>query len=188
MRLNLRVGIIAADSYRVGAVEQLAAYAQILGAPMRAVESAGALRGAMLDLGWCDVVLMDTAGRSHRDRSRIGDIASLLAAATPDETHLVLSGASSAASQAEAASAFQRTRPTRVVLSKLDECESVAALVGTLRAAGCPASWFTTGQEVPDDIERASAAVLAERVVEAAEADHVVGLDADRISAREAEP
>lgn len=169
VRLNLRVGMLAADSYRVGAVEQLAAYAQILGAPMRAVDSVSTLRAAMLDLSWCDVVLMDTAGRSHRDQARIGEIAAMLNAAVPDETHLVISGASAEASQAEATEAFKRARPTRVVLSKLDECESIAALVGTLRASACPASWFTTGQEVPEDIERASALTLAERAVAEAE-------------------
>lgn len=169
MRRNVRVGILAADSFRVGAVEQLAAYAQILGAPMRAVDSASALRAAMLDLSWCDVVVLDTAGRSHRDARRIAEIAAVLGAAAPDETHLVLSGAASATAQGEAARAFQVVRPTRVVLSKLDECEEAAALVGALRVARCPASWFTTGQEVPDDIERASAAALAERVIADAE-------------------
>lgn len=172
VRLGLRVGIVAADAFRVGAVEQLAAYAQILGAPMRAVDGAASLRSAMLDLSWCDVVLVDTAGRSHRDASRIGEISSLLAVAAPDETHLVISGTASASAQVEAAQAFGRTRPTSVVLSKLDECESAVSLLLALRAAGRPASWFTTGQEVPDDLERADATALAERVVREAECEH----------------
>jgi flagellar biosynthesis protein FlhF len=138
---------------------------------MRAVDSAASLRAAMLDLSWCDVVLLDTAGRSHRDARRIGEIAGVLGAATPDETHLVLCGTASAAAQREAARAFQAVRPTRVVLSKLDECVHAAALVGALRESRCPASWFATGQEVPDDLERANGAALAERVVADAEAE-----------------
>lgn len=166
VRLGLRVGILAADAYRVGAVDQLHAYAQILGAPMRAADSPSAVRSAMLDLGWCDVILMDTAGRSHRDASRIAEIGSMLRAARPDDTHLVLSGASAARSLREAATAFHLTRPTRVVLSKLDECESPGTLVQAVRDTGCPVSWFTNGQDVPDDIERASAEAFARRVMQ----------------------
>ncbi|MFO0783069.1 MAG: hypothetical protein U0636_05250 [Phycisphaerales bacterium] len=168
VRLGLRVGIVAADAYRVGAVDQLQAYAQILGAPMRAADCASAVRSVLLDLAWCDVVLVDTAGRSHRDTPRIAEISALLAAAQPAETHLVLSGAGSSSSLREAIQAFGVTRPTSVVLSKMDECETPAAMLQAVRDAGCPASWFTTGQDVPDDIERASARGLAERVLHAA--------------------
>jgi flagellar biosynthesis protein FlhF len=171
VRLGLRVGIVAADAYRVGAVDQLHAYAQILGAPMRAADSPSAVRSAMLDLAWCDVVLVDTAGRSHRDSPRIAEIGAVLQAARPDDTHLVLSGASAARTLSEAAVAFHHARPTRIVLSKLDECESLGALVQAVRDSGCPVSWFTTGQDVPDDIERADAAAFARRIMDATPTD-----------------
>lgn len=171
VRLGLRVGIVAADAYRVGAVDQLQAYAQILGAPMRAADCASAVRSVLLDLAWCDVVLIDTAGRSHRDAPRIAEISTLLSAAQPAETHLVLSGAGSSRSLREAIQAFGVARPTSVVLSKMDECETPAAMLQAVRDAGCPASWFTTGQDVPDDIERASARGLAERVLDVAAAE-----------------
>ncbi len=171
VRLGLRVGIVAADAYRVGAVDQLHAYAQILGAPMRAADSPSAVRSAMLDLAWCDVVLVDTAGRSHRDAPRIAEIGAVLQAARPDETHLVLSGAGAARTLCETAAAFHHTRPTKVVLSKLDECESLGTLVHAVRESGCPVSWFTTGQDVPDDIEHADAAAFARRILDATLAD-----------------
>jgi flagellar biosynthesis GTPase FlhF len=51
------------------------------------------------------------------------------------------------------------------VLSKLDESEGLGALIGAVRRGGAPASWFTTGQEVPDDIEHADAHAFARRLL-----------------------
>ena len=66
---------------------------------------------------------------------------------------------------AQSVAAFGSVRPTRLVLSKLDESEGLGTLVGAVRASGAAASWFTTGQGVPDDIERADAAAFARRLV-----------------------
>jgi flagellar biosynthesis protein FlhF len=112
-----------------------------------------------------DVVLVDTPGRGHRDAARIGEIAAVLRAVHVDETLLVLPGASSARALEESVDAFRPTAPTRTVLTKLDESEGLGALVGAVRRSACPAAWFTDGQEVPDDIDRADAAEFARRIL-----------------------
>jgi|LauGreDrversion4_2_1035121.scaffolds.fasta_scaffold302954_2 flagellar biosynthesis protein FlhF len=162
---GMRVGLVAADAFRVGAFEQLRTYARIIDAPVRAADGRSSAIDALAALAECDVVLVDTPGRSHRDGGRIGEIADLLGALRPDETHLVLPGSASSRTLAESATAFAAVRPSRIVLSKLDESEGLGALVGAVRASGVPVSWFTTGQEVPDDIERADARRFAERLL-----------------------
>lgn len=159
---GLRVGLVAADAFRVGAVEQLRTYAQIIGAPVRPADGPSAVRDALASLASCDVVLVDTPGRGHRDSARIDEVRALVEAARPDETHLVLPGSASAASLDAAVGAFGRVGATRIVLSKLDESETLGGAVAAVRRAGAAASWFTTGQEVPDDIERADAHRFAE--------------------------
>jgi len=47
----------------------------------------------------------------------------------------------------------------------LDESEGLGALIGAVRRGGTPTSWFTTGQEVPDDIEHADAHAFARRLL-----------------------
>lgn len=162
---GLRVGIIAADAYRVGAVEQLRTYGRILGVAVHASEGPSAAAEALARMSDRDVVLVDTPGRGHRDAARIGEIAAVLRAVHVDETLLVLPGASSARALEESVDAFRPTAPTRTVLTKLDESEGLGALVGAVRRSACPAAWFTDGQEVPDDIERADAAEFARRIL-----------------------
>ena len=162
---GLRVGIVAADAFRVGAVEQLRTYGRILGVAVHASEGPSAAAEALARMSDRDVVLVDTPGRGYRDAARIEEVAAVLRAVRADETLLVLPGAASLRTLEEAVDAFRATAPTRTVLTKLDECEGLGALVGAVRRSACPAAWFTDGQEVPDDIERADAGALARRML-----------------------
>ena len=56
---------------------------------------------------------------------------------------------------------FEDARPSRVVITKLDEAESLAPIVGLLRDRQIPISYLGTGQNVPEDLERATAPSLA---------------------------
>ena len=162
---RLRVGIVAADAFRVGAVEQLRTYGSIIDAPVQAAHGPSSAAEALARLADCDVVLVDTPGRGHRDAMRIGEVAETVRAVRADESLLVLPGSASAGTLSESADAFRAVAPTRVVLSKLDESEGLGALVSAVRRSDRPAAWFTTGQGVPDDLERADARTFAERLV-----------------------
>ncbi|MBU3684096.1 MAG: hypothetical protein FGM39_08845 [Phycisphaerales bacterium] len=162
---RLRVGIVAADAFRVGAVEQLRTYGSIIDAPVQAAHGPASAAEALARLADCDVVLVDTPGRGHRDALRIGEVAETVRAVRADESLLVLPGSASAGMLSESADAFRAVAPTRVVLSKLDESEGLGALVSAVRRSDRPAAWFTTGQGVPDDLERADARTFAERLV-----------------------
>ena len=166
LRRGLRVGLITADTYRIAAVEQLRTYAGIIGLPLRVVLGADELASARAALEDRDVILVDTAGRSPRDASKLAALKELVAAARADEVHLVLSssmGASAAARAVERFAAVADDRETlRVILSKVDEADEIGAVLGVVRTVGAPVSYLTTGQEVPDDIEPASGARIAE--------------------------
>ena len=91
-----RVGLLTIDTFRIAAVQQLKAYAEIMDLPMEVVEKPDHMRPALERLGDVDLVLIDTAGRSPRSDARIDQLVELLRSAQPDETHLVLSATSSA--------------------------------------------------------------------------------------------
>ncbi len=91
-----RVGLLTIDTFRIAAVQQLKAYAEIMDLPMEVVEKPEQMRPALERLGDVDLVLIDTAGRSPRSDARIDQLVELLRSAQPDETHLVLSATSSA--------------------------------------------------------------------------------------------
>ena len=166
LRHGRRVGLVAADTYRIGAVEQLATYARILAVPFEVAGDAEALPTSLAKLDDCDVILIDTAGRAPREDAHLSELAALLDAAAPDgtavEAHLVLSVAAGPRALARAAVRYGRLRPATTVLSKLDEAEGAGAAVDLLLShPPAPVSLLTYGQDVPDDLCEATPANLA---------------------------
>ena len=156
LRHGARVGLITSDTYRIGAVDQLRTYAQIIGVPLVVALSAREIAQACQQLADCDVILMDTAGRSPRDASKLDELATFVQAAAPDETHLVLSAGADQQVMIRAAEKFGALSPDRLIVSKLDEALDFGRLVNVVKATGLPLSYVTTGQEVPDHIEPAN--------------------------------
>jgi flagellar biosynthesis protein FlhF len=164
-----RVGLLTIDTFRIAAVQQLKAYAEIMDLPMEVVEKPSQMQPALDRLGDVDLVLIDTAGRSPRSDARIEQLVELLRSAQPDETHLVLSSTSSTATIHSALRGFAPVRPTAAILTKLDESPFTAgvlsAIVATDRFAGIPLSYTTNGQQVPDDIATADPKSLLSRLL-----------------------
>jgi flagellar biosynthesis protein FlhF len=157
-RRGKRVSLLAADGFRVGAVEQLRIFADVIGAPFLVARSPEELQDA-LDEGKRPL-LLDTAGRSpHDDASR--DMFRVLARRSDVRTHLVLPASSTPSHAHRAIERFHDARPSRLVLSKCDESESIAPVLSVARDVGLPVSFLGTGQQVPDDLQRATPARLA---------------------------
>jgi flagellar biosynthesis protein FlhF len=164
-----RVGLLTIDTFRIAAVQQLRAYAEIMDLPMEVVEKPDQMKPALDRLGDVDLVLIDTAGRSPRSDARIDQLVELLRSAQPDETHLVLSSTSSASSIQLALQGFASVRPTAAILTKLDEAPQTAGVISAVVASdhfqGVPLSYTTNGQQVPDDISTADAESLLSRLL-----------------------
>ncbi|MEN0109162.1 MAG: flagellar GTP-binding protein [Planctomycetota bacterium] len=158
---DLRVALVTVDTYRVAAVEQLRTYAQIIDLPMEVVSDAAGMAAAMGRLADFDLVLIDTAGRSPHDAARVDELRTVLAAAGPDETHLVLSVASAAGALRDAVGRFASIRPTAAVLTKLDEAPVCGHAAEAVVDSGLPISYVTDGQSVPEDMRIASAREVA---------------------------
>ena len=153
LKRGLRVGIVAADTYRIAAVDQLRTYAEILGLPVEVASSPKDAARACASLSDVDVILIDTAGRSQNDHMKISELRAFLGSAQPDDTHLVLSATASARTLAREAEAFGPLGVDRLVLTKLDEAAAFGALLTLVERLGKRVSFFTQGQEVPDHIE-----------------------------------
>lgn len=168
LRENRRVGLITTDTYRIAAVEQLKAYAQIMDVPLEVVFEPGELEAAFDRLADCDLVLVDTSGRSHRDTARIQQLGCFLEASraaavrrAPSgpaerggmEVHLLLSCASDESQLLEVAERFAVLDVDRVVFTKLDEAVGLGVLLNVASRLKWRLSYLTTGQEVPHDIE-----------------------------------
>jgi flagellar biosynthesis protein FlhF len=119
-------------------------------------------------LSACDVVLIDTAGRSQNNHGRIVELKEFLHSAKPHETHLVLSSTASESVMASTAEQFGAVGPNRLIFTKLDEAVSFGVLVNVIRKVNTKLSFVTTGQEVPDHIEPGQPERLARLVLDGA--------------------
>lgn len=153
-----RVGMIAADGFRAGAIEQLRVYADIIGAPFTVARTANEL-DAVLGRGR-QPMLVDTAGRSPNDRA-VADVLQVARRRRDLRTHLVMAADTSAASARRILSTYESATPERVIVTKLDEADSLAPLLSVLRESDLPVSFMTNGQRVPEDVMRATPARLA---------------------------
>lgn len=158
-----RLGLVAADGYRVGAVEQLRTYAEILDAPFRVARTPADLDRA-LAARYRHPILVDTAGRSPADDG-VRELLRVVASGQGVRTHLVLPASTPVAAARRIVETYADANPTRLVLTKLDEAESWSPLVGFLRDRQLPVSYLSAGQRVPEDLDRATAQRLAASVL-----------------------
>ncbi|MFA9478666.1 flagellar biosynthesis protein FlhF [Phycisphaerales bacterium AB-hyl4] len=171
LKQKKKVGLITLDTYRIAAVDQLRTYAGIIGVPLRVAMSPDELEKAIDGYRDCDVVLIDTAGRSQRDDPRLGELQSFIAAAKPHEVHLVLSSTCTQKVLEDTIERFARIHTDRIIFTKLDEAVTFGVVLNVMRKVRKRLSYITTGQEVPHQIEpgrpdRLAALVLGEGVVQ----------------------
>lgn len=162
-RNGQRLSLLAADGFRIGAVEQLQAYAEILDTPFRVARTADDLCAA-LETKQRIPVLVDTAGRSPSDAAS-RDLFAVVGQAKGIRTHLVMPASTSAQAARRILDLYAPARPSRLLLTKLDEAESLSPLVSLLHEWQLPISYVGTGQRVPDDLSRATPAFLAASVL-----------------------
>ncbi len=166
VREGARVGLVTMDTYRVAAPEQLRVYANIMGLPMQITNDSAELTYALSTFRHCDLVLMDTAGGSQFNHEQIRELKSLLDVARPDEVMLVLPANMQAEELRSVVENYRCTNPTSLLFSKLDETRRYGALFSTAVETNLPISYFSIGQNVPDDIELATPSRTAKLLLE----------------------
>lgn len=152
------LGLIGADAFRAGAVEQLRTYASVIGAPFRVARTLEDLDKALA--AGRQTMLVDTAGRSPAE-SGLRELRRLLGTRRGVRTHLVMAADTSVASARRILDAYAEVGADRLVISKVDEADSVSPLVALAGERGLRVSYLTTGQRVPEDLTRATPAALA---------------------------
>lgn len=154
-----RPGLLTIDTYRVGGMDQLATYADLANVPFDVVYEASEITDALARLRDCDVIIVDTPGRSPAAADTTDRWRSLLDALSPDEVHLVLPATMRFDLAMGAERAYRTSNShvgaTHVMLSKLDEVPSERGVTDLALSLGLPTRWITDGQDVPADLSPA---------------------------------
>ena len=155
------VALITADTYRISAVEQLKTYSDILELPLEIVYSPSELASALERHRDKELILIDTAGRSQHNEYQMRELEEFLRVNPRIEKHLVISATTKFTDARQIMNKFSKVEPDRIIFTKIDETGSLGMIINLLRDNKYSLSYLTTGQSVPDDIERASSEILA---------------------------
>jgi flagellar biosynthesis protein FlhF len=156
------VGLVTIDQYRIGGVEQLGRYADLIGCEMEVASDIRSLDLALDRLAGADLVLVDTAGRSTRDDAAMQAMAQCLRGVQePVDVHLCLAVAMRERELSSAIEHYGMLDPVRLTFTKVDEALCSGTVIAGHVLSGLPLAYLTTGQRVPEDITLASPSALA---------------------------
>ena len=150
-----QVGLITADTYRIAAVEQLRTYAEIMGLNLKVIYSGDEILQNVDHLKEThDVILVDTAGRSHNNRDTIQELKDMLELIPDSSKFLVLSVTTKQEDLLSIIKTYEAISDFDLIFTKLDETGSLGILLNICYLTGRRASYVSFGQNVPEDIEK----------------------------------
>ncbi len=156
LRERKKVALISMDCYRIGATDQLRTYGRIMHLPCEIALDRDDLQRAIEKHSDKDVILIDTAGKSPYDNSHVSELAQWFAPCHIIKPYLVLSATSQKENLTKVMSNYGQLNLSGLMVTKLDETQSYAALCQELSASSLPVTGLCTGQRVPEDFQMAS--------------------------------
>lgn len=150
-----KVGLITIDTYRIGAVEQLKTYAEIMGIPFRVVINPKDMNEAVKSMDDCEMILVDTTGRSSKNTMQIVELRAYIDRLEEKEVHLVISGTTKNSDIKAIIEGYKPLGFESLIITKLDETTTYGPILNILDMSNKPIAYITEGQSVPDDIKEA---------------------------------
>ena len=162
-----KVGIITLDTYRIGALEQLVQYAKMMKLPIEDVIDTQDFQQAIDTLSYCDLILIDTVGSSQFDRDKLLKISKFLDSSDRSiDVNLVVSASTKLEDLRDIYSNFSFLELDTMIVTKFDETKGFGNIFSLITESSLPLSYFSIGQEVPDDILPASGDFLVDCIFE----------------------
>ncbi len=159
------LALITTDSYRVGAHEQLKTYGRILGVPVYVADDETELKQVLSRLDDKQLILIDTAGMSHRDIRLAEQLSMLRQSHAKMKILAVLSAASQSLAMDEVIKAFKVSELDGCIASKVDESTSIGGIISVLIENQLQLNYISDGQKVPEDLHLANATDLLKQAL-----------------------
>ena len=166
-----RVALITSDTYRISAVEQLTTYASILSVPIKVVYTPLEMKEAIDEFADYDLILVDTAGRSHKNLDQCNELLDLYNAIKQSDTEtelipfLVLSATTRLKDMRSIIEVHKALGELRLIFTKLDETGCVGDILNIVMYSKLPVAYTTFGQNVPEDIKKLDAQAIAKQLL-----------------------
>lgn len=165
MQKKYKVGLVVLDTYRIGAVEQLMQYARMMKLGIETVVDPPEFASALESLRYCDYILIDTMGSSPYDKVKIEKIYECLNANDTEynvDVVLVMPSSIKYDDLQATYDNFETLGIDTMMFTKLDETKGFGNIFSLAYETKKPISYFSVGQEVPEDLVCASSDFLVE--------------------------
>lgn len=160
-----KVALITIDTFRIGAVEQLRIYGDIIGVPVAVVGAPSELSDALMEFKAKDAIYIDTTGRSARKPLHVAEMRTYFDGVADVEKYLVLSSTTKSRDLLSIYKAYCELGLNAAIFTKCDETESLGGIVDLCYRTSLPVAYITNGQNVPEDIREAYPQELARLVL-----------------------
>lgn len=159
------LALVTTDSYRIAGHEQLSTLGRILKVPVRVVTEQNGLEQILRSVSRKKLVLIDTAGLSHKDQVHREQMTMLETMGANVRRWLVLSSTSQRRILDRAIADYQHLNLEGCILTKLDESASLGEALSVAIESQLPIAYITDGQNIPDDIACPSATRLINHAI-----------------------
>lgn len=164
LREKMDILLVSYDNGKLAAAEQLKIYAKVVGIPFERIASIDELDGVISRHSNCRMVLLDTSSKSIKGVQGFSEYEMLQNMNIPVEFHLVMSATEKEEQMDKAIRAFTPLGISSLLFTKLDDTWCYGEIFNLAAKWGIPLSYFGVGQNVPDDVERASRERVIERI------------------------
>ena len=162
---NLDVGIISADTYRLGAIDQLKIFSEIIDIDLLVAYEPHEMDELLKKFRKKDLILIDTAGRSQHKVEQLAKTKEFLDEIELDDTYLVLSSTSTTKNLYDVADKFRLYNYNSFVFTKVDESAAFGNILNVAtKFNNVPVIYLTNGQVIPDDIISAESTFIANMI------------------------
>ncbi|MBE6021750.1 MAG: flagellar biosynthesis protein FlhF [Cellulosilyticum sp.] len=149
-----KVVLFTSDTYRIAAVEQLKTYADILGVEIEIIYDENDLPHYIEKWKHADCILIDTAGRSHKNEEQVAELKALMENIKEKQVYLVLNANTTARDVKNIIATYEKAEQNfDLIVTKLDETDELGNVINISYYADKPIRYLTTGQNVPSDIK-----------------------------------
>jgi flagellar biosynthesis protein FlhF len=159
-----KILLISCDNQRLAAAEQLRLYSKLANVVFESVNDLKDIRKVIEKHSNMEMVLIDTAGRSPKNSNVIKELELLKSVDLPIDIHLAMSITDKELHLDRTIRSFSGLGIQSLMFTKLDESWSYGEIFNLSTKWSIPLSYFTTGQRIPEDIERASKERVVERI------------------------
>lgn len=160
-----RIVLVSADDRRIGALDQIRAFAEIIGVVLEVAYAPEEIRAVLAKHEDAQLILIDTPGCGPHDHREWERLRQFFEAGEADEVQVVVDSLLGLDHMLDVIEASVALAERRLLFTKMDEMVRSGAMLSAAIRSQLPTSYFTVGSAVPGDIKAGKLANLASELV-----------------------